>query len=346
MASSSRRQPRSLASQLLASDDLGEISAEERAAAAEASFGAVPRALLLPIERLAPNPDNPRKVFEHLGDLAASIAERGVLQPLLVRRDHEHPGFYITVAGARRLLAARIVQGHDDAASRAQVINLPCVIMDQTDRDAFADALAENLARQDLSRAEVMGALDRLHKEYGWSARYIAKRTGRSVGDVAELLGIARDESVAVLVRDEIITPTTAGQIRRLPIELRPEAIQGVQAGRVKTVEDVRRIRRRAEASAAPTAARADHLEQTPQAAAPTVTIPRRVSDIGHPKAPHHAGDMLPALALDDEDRAGTPHVVDLETLAIITLFKARGTRVPRADVLQALRADLAILEP
>lgn len=141
-------------------------------------------------------------------------------------------------------MASLIVRGSDDPEARARVAQLPCVVMDETDYDAFADALAENLAREDLSRAEVMEALLRLQQDYDWSARYIARRIGRSKSDVIELLGIAKDESVAPMVRDEIITPTTAGQIRRLPEHLRPKAIEGVRAGRVKTVEDVRRIRR------------------------------------------------------------------------------------------------------
>jgi ParB family chromosome partitioning protein len=340
MASSSGRRPRSLADALLAAGGQGEISVEERAAAAEASFSPVPRALLLPIERIAPNPDNPRKTFEHLDDLAESIAERGVLQPLVVRRDAGRPGYYVTVAGARRLLAARVVQGHADPASRARVVALPCVVMDETDRDAFADALAENLARQDLSRAEVMTALARLHTEYGWSARYIARRTGRSVGDVAELLGIARDETVAPLVRDEVITPTTAGQIRRLPAQLRPVAINAVRAGRVKTVEDVRRIRRAAEQDVPPgedlrvTGAGAGGESPTP----PTGIILQGVSDIGHPDAATGTHGKRPEPP-DEEMR------IDLEELAVIQLLRARGTHVPLADALQALRADLALLE-
>jgi ParB family chromosome partitioning protein len=333
MASSTKQRPRALASQLLAASEQGDISAEEQASAAEASFTPVPHALLVPIERLAPNPDNPRKTFEHLDDLADSIAERGLLQPLVVRRDPARPGFYVTIAGARRLLAARVVQGHEDPASRARVSSLPCVVMDESERDAFADALAENLARQDLSRMEVMTALSRLHDEYTWSARYIARRTGRSVGDVAELLGIARDETIAPLVRDEIITPTTAGQIRRLPAGLRPGAIAGVQAGRVKTVEDVRRFRREAEAG--PPA-----RPVTP--ARPAAVLPQGPSDIGHHAAGIKGKDLSDPAPLSS---AEANDLINLEALALIRLYKALGMCAARADVLRALRDDLALLE-
>ncbi len=304
MRSSTKLRPLSLADRLLAEAGEGEITPEERARAAEASFSPVPRALLVPIERIAPSRDNPRKSFSALDNLAESIAERGVLQPLVVRRDTERPGHYITVAGARRLLAALIVQGSDDPESRAKVAVLPCVVMDETDRDAFADALAENLAREDLSRAEVMEALLRLQSDYGWSARYIARRIGRSKSDVIELLGIAKDDGVAPLVRDELITATTAGQIRRLPTPLRPQAIEGVREGRLKTVEDVRRLQRdeRAKLAAGSGGDRAHPAWPISKAASsppPVAAQQDRVTDIGH-SLPHVAvkGDLnLPGTA-------------------------------------------------
>lgn len=275
MRSSTKLRPLSLADRLLVEAGEGEITAEEQASAAEASFSPVPRALLVPIERIAPSRDNPRKSFSGLDELAESIAERGVLQPLVVRRDAERPGYYITVAGARRLLAALIVRGSDDPQSRTRVAVLPCVVMDETDHDAFADALAENLAREDLSRGEVMDALLRLQNDYGWSARYIARRIGRSKSDVIELLGIAKDESVAPLVRDELITATTAGQIRRLPKQLRSQAVEGVRTGELKTAEDVRRLRREEQAPQS-----ADSSEGVRPTLPPPVE-PNSVTDIG-----------------------------------------------------------------
>ncbi len=255
MPPSARSRPRSLADQLLAEAGQSDISAEEQSAAAEASFPPIPRALLIPIERIAPSSDNPRKSFDGLDELAASIAERGVLQTLIVRPDVERPGYYITVVGARRLFAARIVQGSEDAQSRARVAVLPCVVVVETSTDAFADALLENLARKDLSRAEVMTALLRLQSGYGWSARYIARRTGRSVSDVAELLSIAKDEEVASVVRDEIVTPTVAGQIQRLPKALRGQVLQRARSGQVTRVEDIRALRRQLQGAPSDTSA-------------------------------------------------------------------------------------------
>lgn len=220
-----------------------DFSAEELAQTAEDAFKRVPGAVMVPIERIEPNPDNPRQVMDEtaMENLAASISERGLLQPLVVRRDGARPGHYVVIAGSRRLLAARLVHGDPDEAVRACAAHLPCIVKDLSDNDAFADALLENLARADLSRAETMDALLRLHTEYGWSGNKIAKRTGRSQGDVSELLGIAQDTELANLVRADKLKPSTATIIKRMPEDARAAAIAEVDAGRNLTAEEVKR---------------------------------------------------------------------------------------------------------
>ena len=215
---------------------------EALADAAEMSFARVDRALLIPIERITPSRDNPRQTFRNLDELAESISDRGLIQPLLVRRDPERAGYYMTIAGARRLLAAMIVRGSEDADARSRVALLPCLIVDETDEQAFADALAENLARDDLTRTETMDAVRRLQQEHGWSGSQIARRTGRNQADIAEMLRVAKDEELAGLVREELISPSAAGEITRLPAEMRPQVVADVRAGRLKTVDDVRAI--------------------------------------------------------------------------------------------------------
>lgn len=250
MPSSSRTRPKRLAADLLTeTPPTREASSDDLARVAENAFAPVPRARMIPIERIAPSGDNPRKGFDHIDELAESIAASGVLQPLLVRRDADRPGYYRLIAGERRLQAAHRVQGFDNAEARARVETMPCVIRDESDQDAFADSLAENVARNDLTRAEIMDAYRRLRDEYGWGVRAIARRTGRSVGDVSELLNLSDDSRLAPIVRDEIIAPTTASEIRRLPAELREKAIEGVRTGTVTKMADVQRLRREAEAS-------------------------------------------------------------------------------------------------
>lgn len=249
MARSARRSPSLL--------DAGRMVAFARAHAAEhdteeaerrlieGNFGAIPGAKLLPIERIRPSVDNPRRAPEReLAELAASIVERGILEPILVRRDPDDVERFIVVAGDRRLLAARqVFTDSDDPTVRGRLETLPCIIREGTDRDAFADALLENLARQDLSRAEMMAAVKRLADDYGWSVRQIARRTGRSVGDIAELLNVAEHPDLAELVRREVLKPTVAGQITRLPDRLQGRAVEEAKAGRVRTVRDVVRFR-------------------------------------------------------------------------------------------------------
>ena len=89
----------------------------------------------------------------------------------------------------------------------------------------------------------MMEALLRLHQDYGWSSHYIAKRTGRNQSDIAQLLGVARNPDLAQLVRHEVIKPTVAGEINRLPEPIREATIAEVRAGTVRTVADVKRRR-------------------------------------------------------------------------------------------------------
>jgi len=107
-----------------------DFSTEELAQTAEDAFKRVPGAVMVPIERIEPNPDNPRQTMDEatIGTLAASIAERGLLQPLVLRRNADRPGYYVVIAGSRRLLAARIVHGDPDETVRARMDQIPGII--------------------------------------------------------------------------------------------------------------------------------------------------------------------------------------------------------------------------
>jgi len=274
--------PSSLYDQLRDRAGVQEITPERLAVVAEQSLQAIPSAVLIPIERITENPDNPRQKMSEqaLHDLAASIAERGLLQPLVVRRAANRPGDYVVIAGSRRLLAARLVSGDPNDEVRARVAQLPCVVKDVADRDAFADALLENLARADLSRAEMMEAVLRLHRDYEWSGKYIAKRTGRNQGDISTLLKVASSPPLRDLVRNEVIKPTVAGVIAHLPDKEREQAIADAEAGRVRTVAD---IKRRQQAIGVNT------TETTPTAA-------QHIEDVAISKLVH--GDMSHPIAL------------------------------------------------
>lgn len=217
----------------------GPIGDEEQARAAELTFERVERSLLIPVERLAPNPDNPRQQYEGLEELARSIADRGILQPLLARRAPGRPGQYLVIAGSRRLLAARALLTHEDPQVQARVRALPVLVVEASDDQAFADALAENVARQDLTRQEAMDAMVRLHTQFGWSQSAIARRTGRDLADVGLLLRLALDPELSALVRDDRIAPTTAGKMLRLASPVRAEVVEAVLGGTVRTAREV-----------------------------------------------------------------------------------------------------------
>ncbi len=306
---SSRTHLRSLATDLLNESGGWEITAERQAQVAEASFERIDRALMIPIERIAPMRDNPRQSFRHLDELAESIEDRGLIQPLVVRRDPERPGYYMTIAGARRLMAANILRGSENPDTRSRVAALPCLVADESDDHALASALAENLARDDLTRAEAMDAMLRLQEQYRWSARQIAKRTGRDHSDVAELLRVAKDTELSGLVRDEVIAASTAGEISNLEAPDRARVIEEVQAGRIKTTRDVRSLKAR----------RRSQVEPTGQSRAAGED---KVWEFQQPTDPAHEGAPPPSTAmehppaeqaegLDDESDGSTPIIGD-----------------------------------
>src|SRR5207237_1217069 len=98
-----------------------------------------------------------------LNDLAASIAEKGVLQPLLVRPDAAHPGRYEIIAGERRWRAAQLAKLHE----------VPAMVKDFTDTQVLEVALIENLQRQDLSPVEEARGYDRLQKDFGHTQEHV-----------------------------------------------------------------------------------------------------------------------------------------------------------------------------
>lgn len=222
----------------------GQHTAASKADSAERSFKPIPHGYLIPLTHLSPWERQPRRSFDDdaLDELAASIGGTGVLEPLVVRRDAERPGYYTIIAGHRRYLAARRVYVGGDHEARKAVEALPCIVREATDATAFADALVENLVRTDLTRREVMDALVALQTEYGWSGREIAKRTGRQQSDVNDMLRVAKHPILHRLVSDERVAPSVAGRVFRLPDAQREIIIARIEAGDRFTAKDVERI--------------------------------------------------------------------------------------------------------
>lgn len=167
------------------------------------------RVLFLPTRSILPNPAQPRKIFEKdaLQELAASVAQYGILQPISVRRTG---GGYELVAGERRLRAAKLV-GLD---------TVPCIVMAVGDEQSGMLALVENLQRRDLDYIEEAEGLARLMQRYGLSQEQAARRIGKSQSSVANKLRLLR-HSPAVLgaLREHGLSERHARALLRLPDE-------------------------------------------------------------------------------------------------------------------------------
>ena len=159
------------------------------------------------VDLIAPNPHQPRTVFdpEALSELAESIKEHGVIQPLIVSRPADRSGApFQLIAGERRLLAAR----------QAGLERVPVIVKEASPQALLELALVENLQRQDLGALEEAFAFKRLGDEFGLTQEAIAQRVGRSRSAIANSLRLLTlsEEIQASIARGEI----TPGHARAL----------------------------------------------------------------------------------------------------------------------------------
>lgn len=134
----------------------------------------------VPIEQVAPGRFQPRKRFdnEEMNSLVESVRSKGILQPILVRRDPLHADAYEIIAGERRWRAAQ----------RAQLHEVPVIVREFTDEEVLEIALIENLQRENLSPIEEANAYRRLMDEFDHTQEVLAKAVGRSRSSVANTL--------------------------------------------------------------------------------------------------------------------------------------------------------------
>lgn len=161
----------------------------------------------IPISRIAPNPLQPRTVFDavRLQELANSIQEHGVIQPILVRK---RAADYQLIAGERRLRAAKLA-GLDD---------IPAVVQDYADDRVLEIALIENIQREDLNPMETAQALDRLSREMNLSHEEIANRTGKDRTTITNMIRLLRlPPDVQLLVAERRLSMGHARAILGLP---------------------------------------------------------------------------------------------------------------------------------
>jgi ParB family transcriptional regulator, chromosome partitioning protein len=160
----------------------------------------------VPIEQLHPNPDQPRKDFtkSDLDDLAASIKEKGIIQPLLVRKMPAKPGNYQIVAGERRWRAAQMANLHE----------IPVLIRDLDDTEVIEIAIIENIQRADLNSVEEALGYRQLMDKFGHTQEKLAEVLGKSRSHIANQLRLLTlPEDVLELLRQGKLT---AGHARAL----------------------------------------------------------------------------------------------------------------------------------
>jgi len=159
-----------------------------------------------PIEFLRPNPRNPRRSFDEqqLQDLTASIKEKGVIQPILVRSVSGGTNVFEIVAGERRWRAAQ----------RAGVHEVPIVIADVSDREALEIAIVENVQRSDLNALDEARAYEQLAAEFGYTQEDLSRIIGKSRSHIANILRLLKlpEYSRNLLASGEL----TAGHARAL----------------------------------------------------------------------------------------------------------------------------------
>jgi ParB family chromosome partitioning protein len=187
-----------------------------------------------PIERLHSNPDQPRRDFPEteLNELASSIRQRGIIQPVVVRPDPNQPGDYQIVAGERRWRAAQLAQMHE----------IPIVVRELDDRAVLELAIIENVQRSDLNPIEEANGYIQLIERFAYTQEKMSDIVGKSRSHVANtlrLLGLP--DQVQQMLRSGKLS---AGHARALinapdPVALAEQAV--LKGLTVRQVEELAR---------------------------------------------------------------------------------------------------------
>ncbi len=199
----------------------------------------------VPVARIRPNPHQPRRHMDDAGleELAASIREHGVLQPVLVTETLDG---YQLVAGERRVRASRL----------AGLERIPALVRQLADRDQLEVALVENVQRADLNPIEEALAYRQLVDEFGLTQEQVSRRVGKSRATIANTLRLLElHAEVQSAVVDGRVTEGHARALGGLPPDSQAQTLRAVVRGGLsvrQTEELVRRLRERRPAPAAP----------------------------------------------------------------------------------------------
>ena len=191
---------------------------------------------MISVAKIDPNPEQPRVEFGDLTELTASIAEKGVLEPLLVKPD-KLTGRWMIIAGERRWRAAQL----------AGLSEVPCVEMEVDEGTVAEIALIENMQRKDLTVWEEADGLQALCERFGYTHEEVARKVGKSRSTVTEALSIAGiPPDVREICRQaDVSAKSVLLQIVRQPDEESMRRLAKDIATRGLTRDDAREVRRR-----------------------------------------------------------------------------------------------------
>jgi ParB family chromosome partitioning protein len=223
------------------------IGDEADAAPAKGEAGIRPQRTL-PVAWLHPNPFQPRKSFgaEELDDLAKSIREKGVLQPILVRPTARGPEIFEIVAGERRWRAAQLAKLHD----------VPVVVRELSDAESLELAIIENVQRADLNAMEEAGAYQQLIDNFEYTQETLSQELGKSRSYVANTVRLLKlPDKVQGFIRDGKLS---AGHARTLVGDPNAEARALAIIEQSLTVRQAERRSKKKKARSTPATSNAD----------------------------------------------------------------------------------------
>jgi len=225
----------------------------------------------VPVEFLHPGKFQPRRVFDEteLASLADSIKEKGVIQPILVRRDADRPDSYEIIAGERRWRAAQLASLHE----------VPVIVRELSDRDALEIALIENLQRKDLNAIEEAQAYMRLMEEFQHTQEELSRAIGKSRSHVANMLRLlGLPDSVRTMIEEGKLLP---GHARALINARDPAALAAETYAQGYSVRDTeRRVQMEREAAGEGGVARPRRTKSAAHKDTDTLALERDLSNL------------------------------------------------------------------
>lgn len=185
----------------------------------------------IPVASIYGNPDQPRKTFApaELGELADSIKQNGLIQPITVRADDG--GKFMIVAGERRWRAHCL----------AGIESIPAIVADLADDQLAINAIIENDQRVDVAPLEQARSYQRMIDLHGFNAETLAAKLGKPLRRVAERLALlALSETAQQLLATGAITPTQAWWVSQVPARLQSQFIRGIASGGLVTNDQLK----------------------------------------------------------------------------------------------------------